>query len=203
MCEEELKKLLKERLSEKRYIHTIAVADTAEKLAGRLFESPSFAAGREQDSFMEKVRLAALLHDYAKELSYDKLMEYVSLAQTEWEIDADELQIAEILHAPVSVYLARTELGIEDQEILEAVRFHAIGKIGMGIVAELIFAADFIEPNRNFSAARKVREEISKNGLESGIIMICDLTIKYHVDNRRLLHPNAVLLRNAYLRRQA
>lgn len=203
MSEEEIKKILKEKLSEKRYIHTIAVAETAERLARKMFESREMAVRHDRVSFLERVRLAALLHDYAKELGFNELKNHVTLAQKEWGIDSDELLIPQILHAPVSAYLAKSELRIEDLEILEAVRYHAIGNTGMGIIAELIFVADFIEPNRDFSAAEKVRKEINANGLESGIIMICDLTIKYNIDNRRMLHPNTVLLRNAYLRRQA
>ena len=203
MSEQEIKKILKEKLSEKRYIHTIAVAETAERLASKLIKSREMAVRSDRESFLERVRLAALLHDYAKELGLNELMNHVTLAQKEWGIDTDELLIPQILHAPVSSYLAKTELGVKDLEILEAVRYHAIGNNGMGIIAELIFVADFVEPNRDFSAAEKVRKEIKIKGLESGIIMICDLTIKYNIDNRRMLHPNTVLLRNAYLRRQA
>lgn len=52
---EELKSFLKKRLSKKRFIHSLNVADEAYKLAGMYGEDP------------DKAYLAGLLHDVCKE----------------------------------------------------------------------------------------------------------------------------------------
>ena len=111
----------RERLSDKRYAHTIRVADTAERLAA--------IHGLDRS----RVRLAALLHDAARELPSG---EYLRLAE-EWDlpVGGPERESPKLLHGPVAAELARKELGVEDEEILKAVRVHTVGATGMSPLA--------------------------------------------------------------------
>lgn len=206
MQELELIEILKGRLAKKRVQHIINVADTAEKIAKDIYNEYQSInirkAAMTERYLIKRVRQAALLHDFAKDLTIGELHNISELMIDEWLIDDEELVIPQILHAPVSAYLAKHELGIADYEVLEAIRFHTIGSPGMGKIAQIIFIADFIEPNRDFAAAEEARNEYQKNGLESVIIMICDYNIKYNIDRGKQVHPNTVILRNAYLRRQ-
>lgn len=186
MKEADLIQALKNRYSERRLLHSLGVANTAEKLASQTGVVAS------------KARQAGLLHDYAKGLGSDELCNIASLIK-EWDIDELELAIPRVLHAPVSAYLVKDEFGITDIEILEAIRYHTIGNPGMGILAKIIFVADFIEPNRDFNEAIKVRE-VLEDGIDKAIINICNFVIKYNIDQGRLIHPNTVFLRNVYLR---
>jgi len=203
----EIIEILKSRLATKRVQHIIDVADTAENLSRDICNeyqaiNKDKSAKMTEESFIKRVRQAALLHDFAKDLSIGELHNIADLIIDEWLIDEEELAIHQVLHAPVSAYLAKHEIGIADYEVLEAIRFHTIGSPDMGKIAQLIFLADFIEPNRDFHAAEVARKEYNKNGLESAIIMICDYNIKYNIDRRKQVHPNTIKLRNAYLRRQ-
>ncbi len=206
MQELELIEILKGRLAKKRVQHIINVADTAEKIAKDIYnEYQSINIGKAamtEGYLIKRVRQAALLHDFAKDLTIGELRNISELMIDEWLIDEEELAIPQVLHAPVSAYLAKHEIGIADYEVLEAIRFHTIGSPGMGKIAQIIFIADFIEPNRDFAAAEKARNKYQKNGIESVIIMICDYNIKYNIDRGKQVHPNTVILRNAYLRRQ-
>ena len=206
MQELELIEILKGRLAKKRVQHIINVADTAEKIAKDIYNEYQSInirkAAMTERYLIKRVRQAALLHDFAKDLTIGELHNISELMIDEWLIDDEELVIPQILHAPVSAYLAKHELGIADYEVLEAIRFHTIGSPDMGKIAQIIFIADFIEPNRDFAAAEEARNEYQKNGLESVIIMICDYNIKYNIDRGKQVHPNTVILRNAYLRRQ-
>ena len=206
MQESEIIEILKNRLDKKRVQHILAVADTAEKIVRNISKESLFKKNVElnidKNSQVKKVRLAALLHDFAKNLPPGELYSISKLIADEWMIDDEELAIPQVLHAPVSAYLAKNEIGINDYEILEAIRYHTIGSPEMGEIAQVIFVSDFIEPNRDFYQARETRYELSNKGLEYSIIMICDFNIKYNIEWRRQLHPNTVLLRNAYLRRQ-
>jgi predicted HD superfamily hydrolase involved in NAD metabolism len=98
------------RLSKARYEHTLRVADTAENLA--------LAHGLDAD----RVRLAALLHDAAREMGSE---EFLKLADS-WNLQVGdpERQSPKLLHGPVAAGLARRELGIDDGEVLEAVIAH-------------------------------------------------------------------------------
>src|SRR5215210_2086356 len=106
------------KLSEGRFAHTLRVADTAADLA------------RVHDLDEDRARLSALIHDAARETEPE---EFLRLAR-EWNLPVGdpERQSPKLLHGPVAAELARRELGVEDEEILEAVRAHTTGKPGMG-----------------------------------------------------------------------
>lgn len=195
-------------MPEQRVKHTLEVADTAEEIVRLIYQEKAVKIGHSifkdeiEDFIVSQVRQAALLHDFAKNMEYGELYTIAELIIDEWEIDEQELAIPPVLHAPVAAYLAKNELGIADYEVLEAIRFHTIGSPEMGEISKILYVADFIEPGREFSAAKKARHELHENGLEAAIITICDFNIKYNIDWRKEIHPNTILLRNAYLRRQ-
>jgi predicted HD superfamily hydrolase involved in NAD metabolism len=125
----------RDRLSDKRYAHTLRVADTAEHLA-RLY-----------DLDPKKACLAALLHDSARETSKEELLRIAG----QENIVAGQLEREQplLLHGPVAAELSRRELGVEDEEVLEAVRHHTTGAPGMGPLSLALYVADKIEPDRD------------------------------------------------------
>ena len=141
------------RLSGKRYAHTLRVADTAEKLAVL------------HDLDPKRARLAALLHDAARELKPD---EHLRLAE-DWNLPLGEpeRENPKLLHGPVAAELARRELGIEDEEILEAVRAHTVGSPGMSPLALALYVADKIEPGRDYPSVERLRELARKDLYEA------------------------------------
>ena len=136
--------LVQARLSDKRYAHTIGVLETAERLAA--------LHGIDED----RTRLAALLHDSARELGKDELLR---LAQ-QWDLPVSEQEMSSpiLLHGPVAAEISRRELGIENGEVLEALRVHTTGAPGMGPVALALFVADAIEPGRSYPSVDRLRE---------------------------------------------
>lgn len=134
----------RERISKKRYAHTLRVADTAERLATL------------HGLDTEKVRLAALLHDTARQMKKKK---FLRLAQ-EWRLPIGDFErkSPRLLHGPVAAELVRRELGIEDEEILEAIRAHTAGEAGMGPVALAVYIADKVEPARDYPGVEMLRK---------------------------------------------
>ena len=135
--------LARSRLSDKRYGHTLRVADTTEDLA------------RVHGIDTDRARLAALLHDAARETRPD---EFLRLAD-QWElpIGEPERQSPKLLHGPVAAKLARRELGVDDEEVLEAVRAHTTGKPLMGPLALALYVAYKIEPARDYPSVESLR----------------------------------------------
>lgn len=180
-----IKNDLKKRLSTKRYLHTIGVVEVAIKLA------------KKNDVNIEKTIIAALLHDYAKPLSQKVLLNYAQ--KLNGEIDSIEIKIPAILHAPVGAFLVKQKYDIINKDILEAIRYHTIGKPDMGKLALIIFVADFIEPNRSFPGVEKLRDISDNYSLAKLIIAVCDQSIKYNITQKKIIHPNTLLLRNEHL----
>lgn len=153
-----IKKTLKESLSEERYNHTLGTADCALKLAKKY--------GLDE----KKAYLAGLLHDCAKCKSNDELLKIIK--QELKNIDESELQNYKTLHAPVGEYFARTMYNIDDSEILNAIRYHTIGRVNMSLFEKIIFLADKIEENtRDKKYSEEIWQILDKNKGETGLDM--------------------------------
>lgn len=153
-----IKKTLKESLSEERYNHTLGTADCALKLAKKY--------GLDK----KKAYLAGLLHDCAKCKSNDELLKIIK--QELKNINEGELQNYKTLHAPVGEYFARTMYNIDDSEILNAIRYHTIGRVNMSLFEKIIFLADKIEENtRDKKYSEEIWQILDKNKGETGLDM--------------------------------
>ncbi|MBQ6037030.1 MAG: bis(5'-nucleosyl)-tetraphosphatase (symmetrical) YqeK [Lachnospiraceae bacterium] len=134
MTEQEIKDRLKKTLKKKRYQHTIGVAETAKKLAEHYGEDP------------DRAYLAGLLHDCAKNVPKE---ERIALAESYGcELSSVEKRQTGLIHAKLGAAMAKKDFGVEDEEILSAIRCHTVGRPGMTLLEEIIFVADYIEPNR-------------------------------------------------------
>ena len=160
----DIKKWLKANLNEERYIHSLGTAECAGELAEKY------------NLDIEKAYLAGLLHDAAKCFPTSKLLEIIDahLDVEEWE----RLNY-KTLHAPVSAYVAKNDFGVEDEEILSAIRWHTLGKKEMTIFEKIIFLADKIEPN---TRDKKYSDEIKnllnqENGLDKALLKCYKSTI--------------------------
>ncbi len=161
---EEILNWLKKNLNEKRYLHSVGTAQCAKELAYKY----------NLDS--EKAYLAGLLHDAAKCFPTEKLL---SIIDAHIKIEEQEKLSYKTLHAPVSAYIAQTEFGVEDKEILSAIRWHTIGKINMSDFEKIIFLADKIEPNtRDKEYSQNIRKLLDENnGLDKALLKCYKYTI--------------------------
>ena len=164
----------RKRLSEKRYGHTVRVANTAESLARKHGLDP------------DQTRLAALLHDAARETEPD---EFLRLAK-EWNLSvgAPERQSPKLLHGPVAAELARRELGVADEEVLAAIRVHTIGAAEMGPLALALYVADKIEPARNYASVGKIRA-LASSDLREAAAESLRRVIAHNEGRGRSVHP--------------
>ena len=131
----ELEKRVRKAQDAERFHHTQGVMYTAAALA--------MAYGQD----VERARLAGLLHDCAKSIVPNRekpaLCEKYGIAFTEFERRNPHL-----LHGKLGAYLAEKEYGIRDSEICSAISYHTTGKPAMTVLEQIIFIADYIEPDR-------------------------------------------------------
>lgn len=164
----------RERLSDERYGHTARVADTVESLARKHGLDP------------DRARLAALLHDAARERAPE---EFIRLAE-EWKlrIGAPERESPKLLHGPVAAELGRRELGVEDGEVLEAVRVHTVGAAGIGQIALALYVADKIEPARDYPSVGRIRE-LAQHDLREAAAEALRRVVAHNEERDRPIHP--------------
>jgi len=165
-----IKVWLKENLNEERYSHSLGTAECACKLADKY------------NLDNKKAYLAGLLHDTAKCFKTDKLLDIIN--REGFELEEGEIDNYKTLHAPASAIVAQKEFGINDVEILSAIRWHTIGKLGMSLFDKIIFLADKIEPNTRDKAASEILWKMldEENGLDKAILECYKYTIKSLVD---------------------
>ena len=166
--------LARKRLSDKRYGHTVRVADTAEDLAQIHSLDPN------------RTRLAALLHDAARETEPE---DYLRLAD-EWglAVGEPERKSPKLLHGPVAAELARRELGVEDEEVLEAIRVHTVGAAGIGELALALYVADKIDPARDYPSVGRIRD-LAREDLYGAAAESLRRAIGHNEGRGKSIHP--------------
>ena len=70
--------------------------------------------------------------------------------------------------------VVRDELGIDDEDILNAIRYHTTGRAGMSLLEKVIFTADFTSEERTYSGVATMRKK-SKRALRR----LCFTAISY------------------------
>lgn len=163
---EEIKDSLKQCLTEERYLHSIGAMDSAIELAQRF------------NLDTQKAAIAGLLHDCAKCIPADDLL-YILKNKCE-SYEECELINLKTWHAPVSAYIAKTDYGVTDSEILSSIRWHTLGKTDMSPFEMVIFLADKIEKNtREEECRQKILKALNlNNSLEEAVLKCFKMTIK-------------------------
>lgn len=187
ISENEALKIISSRLSKSRYLHSLEMAKVARQMAEQYGENSS------------RAYLTGLLHDYAKGIAGNDL---IKMAQ-EYNliIDDVDLQVPDLLHAPVGAFLLERDLGITDVGILQAVRCHTVGCVNMTVLDKIIYLADMIEPGRDYPGLERLRCLAMRN-LDTAMLFGLETTIKYCIDCARILHPQTIAVRNWFLTRQ-
>lgn len=175
---------LQKNLSPKRLKHSLGVSETAVELALLYGADPA------------KARLAGLLHDCARNMPNNILLKR---AETSGILVNDiERRHPVLLHAPVGAIVARQEYGVDDPEILSAIRWHTTGGPDIALLDHIVFLADYIEPGRAFDGVEKLRT-LARQSFSEALLAAYDATIGYIIAERGLLHISTVEGRNAIL----
>lgn len=179
-----LKGILRDKLPEKRYIHSLGVCSTAVKLA-EIFNVCKY-----------KAAVAGILHDYAKYLSENEARYYVAKFHIEID-DVMDKQI-DLAHGLIGAELVKRELDIEDMDILNAIRYHTVGRKNMTDIEKVIYVADYIEPNRKFPGVEDIRG-IALEDLDKATLMALNNSINHVISKGLLLHTNSIFARNSLI----
>ena len=172
------RKLLKGRLLEKRYIHSLNVADSARALAKKY--------GADE----EKAYFAGLVHDIMKNASDDEQLQIMGKGGI--ILTRTEKENKKLWHAMAGECYLRTEIGITDKDILNAVRYHTTGRAGMSILEKVVYIADYISAERDYSDADVMRELSWNEGLDEAALYALKFSFKSLSKKEKLIHTDSV-----------
>ncbi len=152
--EEELKTVLKSRMNEHRYAHSLNVAERAVFLAGKY------------GADAEKAEFAGLIHDICKGITAE---EQLAIIRNEGiGLDEDTLASPALWHSIAGAIYSEHELGVTDADVLNAVRYHTSGRGNMSILEKVVYMADLTSAERNYPDAEYTRNLTDKS-LDEGI----------------------------------
>jgi predicted HD superfamily hydrolase involved in NAD metabolism len=171
---------------EHRYAHVVRVARLADRLAAHHGED----AG--------KARTAGMLHDLARLHPASRLIE--ECERRDLPIDDFERANPIVLHAPLGAELARERFGVDDPDILAAIRFHTLGAPEMPRLAEIVYVADSVEPGRSF-AGRAGLEALAFRDLDAATIGVIEASLHYLKATGRTPAPQTLAALAAYRER--
>ncbi|MDR2898040.1 MAG: bis(5'-nucleosyl)-tetraphosphatase (symmetrical) YqeK [Spirochaetaceae bacterium] len=132
-------------LPSSRYEHSLRTAETAVQLCKRFGLDPA------------RGNLAGIGHDICKASPTRMLF---ALSEQDGEpITRLEKEKPSLLHGRAAAVMLRKDFGIDDEDVLDAIKDHTFGRPGMGVLAKILYAADKIEPGREH-ITKKRREEL-------------------------------------------
>lgn len=175
---EKIKSDLKKRLSEYRYCHSLRVAEVARKLA-QIYHVDE-----------EKAYIAGLVHDIAKEFSEEENRQWISKFQIEGDLLTTEFK--QVIHAEIGAIVAKELYGV-DEEIVLAIRYHAIGNIKMKLLDKIVFVADKIEEGKDYPGIEEERILAYQNIDEALILCLKNQKKKRELEGKNI-HPDSLQL---------
>ena len=100
-------------------------------------------------------------------------------------------EVGNLAHGPAAAEYMKDVFGIEDEDMLNAVRFHTTGRKGMSLLEKIIFLADAIEPNRSYPGVNDLRA-MSEQNLDKACLMSLQRTIEYVRSQGQDLDPRTL-----------
>lgn len=181
MEKEQMKKKLKTMLSGDRYAHSIGVCETAVRLA-KMYGADA-----------DKAYTAGLLHDAAKNLGKKEMLSECERLGV--ELDAVQRANIALVHAVLGAEYIKEQFGVEDEEIVSAVRYHTTGKADMTLLERIIYIADMIEPHRAFDGVDELRRAAEKD-IDEACMLGLSQTIGFTLKKGGLIHEDTIHARN-------
>lgn len=176
---------LYKHLNSERYEHTLHVYNFAAKLGNNYNEN------------IYDIQIASLLHDCAKWMTLEESKNYISLNKVKIKHYSFILKFApQILHAYISEDIAKRKFNIKNKEILNAIKYHTVGRINMSNIEKIVFIADALSPDRKFKF--NIEANIIYKDLNQTFKFVLQNKIQYVVSKFKVLHPDVINIWNSY-----
>lgn len=158
-----------------RFTHSVNVADEAVALA------------KIYDCDEELAYTAGILHDVTKEFPKDEQLQII--ADGGIILDSVQKNAPKLWHSISGSVYVRDYLGIKNNDIINAVRYHTTGRAGMSLLEKIIYIADFTSAERSYKDVDIMRE-LSRKTLEDAMLFSCKFTIGNLSSKELAIHPD-------------
>ena len=170
---------MKDNLKESRYRHSLGVEEMAVRLAKIWSEDT------------EKARFAGRYHDIAKNFDQERMDSFIRKYGLPEELIGNNA----LAHSKVAAEILKNEFGVDDEDILNAVRYHTTGRSGMSLLEELVFVADAVEDNRTYNDL-KYYQNLAETDLDRACFEILEYTIWFLESKERKIHNDTIEARD-------
>ena len=182
MKREKIMYKLKKELDAQRYTHTLGVEETARQMALLFGEDP------------QKAALAGLLHDCAKCMTLTQMVK----AAKGVPLDPVMKESKALMHAVAGMCVAKNVYGVDDPDVLGAIRWHTTGHAGMTRLEKIIYLADMIEPSRKpYPGLEEIRALCWKD-LDLAMYTALTMSLEHVVSQGKTLHPDTLAALREY-----
>jgi len=171
-------------LSVYRRIHSVNVSKEAVRLAEKY------------GADVEKARLAGLLHDVTKETDGDKQLQIIEKGGI--ILSEVERRSPKLWHSISGACYVRDVIGVDDEDIFNAICYHTTARAGMSLLEKVIFLADFTSAERDYPDIDVIREK-AEISLEEGMLYGIRFTLSRLVERGTIISPNAIAAYNEIL----
>ena len=187
MDNNEIKELLKTRLDEKRFSHSLCVADEAVRLA------KIYGANEDEAYF------SGLVHDITKNASDD---EHLKLFHSFDIILSDiELHKNKLWHAISGSVYVKNILNIDNEDIINAVRYHTTARANMSKLEKVVYLADFTSADRTYGDVDIMRRLVEVS-MEDAMTYSLSYIIGELIKSRSPIHPDTLAAYNEVILKQ-
>ena len=167
---DELVSVLKETVSEKRFVHSLGVAQTSKDV----LEHFSCTNYEKHWKDFEAPLFCGIVHDIAREKTDEELLSFCR--QRGIFLSQEDINSPVLAHGTVSAEIAYDLVGQYPFTWYKALCVHTTGNAGMDDLALSLFVADFIEPSRRFLTAEKREFYLASSDLcQCAYRILCDM----------------------------
>lgn len=171
----EYKDFIRQKMGDYRFTHSVNVADEAVALA-KIYGCDE-----------ELAYTAGILHDVTKEFPKDEQLQII--ADGGIILDSVQKNAPKLWHSISGSVYVRDYLGIKNNDIINAVRYHTTGRAGMSLLEKIIYIADFTSAERSYKDVDIMRG-LSRKTLEDAMLFSCKFTIGNLSSKELAIHPD-------------
>lgn len=181
----EIEEDIKEKLSVKRFQHSIGVMKRAEELA------------KKYNADIQKAKLVGLAHDIGKDFSKEEKLRYIE--ENQITVDDIEKKDVELLHTKIGADICKNKYGFS-QDMVKAIEYHTTGNVNMDLLAKILFIADKTEEGRKYLDREKLKN-LEEQGIDYEMIYLIDRSVIYTIEKGHMIHPDSIYTRNQLIQK--